>query len=359
MHVIDWLEAQNEDPVIRGAIEWMQLGKEKSLKHHLGALASSSEGLGFISRQKSLVLVNSKFYLKCKLKGEAETTVVFIIPKAHRRKAINGCHRDAGHQGQNRTTSLLLEQFWWPGMMLEVKSAVKNCKQCLCHDGDSVRAPLVPIEATGPMDLLHLGFTKIEVSGDCKKELKKPEVVNVLVVTDHFTQHTMAFVTEDMTTHTMACVLYHHYFYIFGTPLRLMTDNDLAFTSEVVQELCNLFGVKRVCTSAYHPQSNGAIERQHQMVIKMIGRLSHDEKANWPKHLPELIQAYNGMRSAIMGYSLHYLLFGYRLRFPIDLHFPTIRKRHMVRVDDFVVMLQQCLSKALNEARRQNVLEVC
>ena len=100
-----------------------------------------------------------------------------------------------------------------------------------------------------------------------------------------------------------------------------MTDSDLAFTSEVVQELCNLFGVKRVCTSAYHPQSNGAIEHQHQMVIKMIGRLSQDEKANWPKHLPELIQAYNGMRSAIMGY---YLLFGYCLRFPIDLHFPTI-----------------------------------
>ena len=73
-------------------------------------------------------------------------------------------------------------------MTLEVKSAVKNCKQCLHHDSDSVRAPLVPIEATGPMDLLHLDFTKIEVSGDRKKELKKkPEVVNVLVVTDHFT----------------------------------------------------------------------------------------------------------------------------------------------------------------------------
>ena len=51
-------------------------------------------------------------------------------------------------------------------MTLEVKSAVKNCKQCLRHDSDSVRAPLVPIEATGPMDLLHLDFTKIEVSGD-------------------------------------------------------------------------------------------------------------------------------------------------------------------------------------------------
>ena len=68
--------------------------------------------------------------------------------------------------------------------------------------------------------------------------------MNVLVVTDHFTWHTMAFVTEDMTAHTMACILYHHYFYIFGTPLCLMTDNDLAFTSEVVQQLCNLFGGK-------------------------------------------------------------------------------------------------------------------
>ena len=188
MHVINWLKAQNEDPVIRGAIEWMQSGKEKSLKHHLGTLASTPEGLGFISRQKSLVLVNSKLYLKCKLKGEAETTIVFIIPKAHRRKTIDGCHRDTGHQGQNRTASLLLERFWWPGMTLEVKSAVKNCKQCLRHDGDSIRAPLVPIEAMGPMDLLHLDFTKIKVSGDHEKELKKkPEVVNVLVVTDHFT----------------------------------------------------------------------------------------------------------------------------------------------------------------------------
>ena len=96
---------------------------------------------------------------------------------------------------------------------------------------------------------------------------------------------------------------------------------------------------------------------QHQTVIKMIGRLSQDEKANWPKHLPKLIQAYNGMRSAITGYSPHYLLFGYQPRFPIDLHFPTIRKRRVVSVDNFVVTLQQRLSEALSKVCRQNVLE--
>ena len=50
MHVIDWVEAQNEDPVIHKTIEWMRSKKEKSLKYYLGDDASTPEGLGFISR---------------------------------------------------------------------------------------------------------------------------------------------------------------------------------------------------------------------------------------------------------------------------------------------------------------------
>ena len=92
MHVIDWVEAQNEDPIIQKTIEWMQSKKERFLKYYLGDDASTPEGMGFISRQKFLVLINGKHSLNCKLKGEAEMTTVFIIPKTHRRKAIDGCH---------------------------------------------------------------------------------------------------------------------------------------------------------------------------------------------------------------------------------------------------------------------------
>ena len=107
--MIDWLAAQNKDPIIWGAIKWVQSGKERFLKFHLGDLASTSEGLGFISRQKSLVLVNGKLYLKCKLKGDAETTLVFIVLKAYRQKAIDCCHRDAGHQEPNQDHFLVTQ----------------------------------------------------------------------------------------------------------------------------------------------------------------------------------------------------------------------------------------------------------
>ena len=40
-------------------------------------------------------------------------------------------------------------------MTSEVKATVKNCRECLHHDCESIRALLVPIEAMGPMDLLH------------------------------------------------------------------------------------------------------------------------------------------------------------------------------------------------------------
>ena len=81
--MIDWVETQNEDPIIRKTIEWIHSGSERSLKYYLRDHASTLEGLVFISRQKSLVLVNGKLYLNCKLKGEAETTIMFVVPKAH------------------------------------------------------------------------------------------------------------------------------------------------------------------------------------------------------------------------------------------------------------------------------------
>ena len=36
--MIDWVEAQNEDPIIQKTIKWMHSGKEKSLKYHLGMM---------------------------------------------------------------------------------------------------------------------------------------------------------------------------------------------------------------------------------------------------------------------------------------------------------------------------------
>ena len=60
----------------------------------------------------------------------------------------------------------------------------------------------------------------------------------------------------------------------------------------------------------FHPQTNRLVERSHQMIMQMIGKLGKDKKADWPSHLAEIVHAYNATCSAVMRYSPHYLMFG-------------------------------------------------
>ena len=72
------------------------------------------------------------------------------------------------------------------------------------------------------------------------------------------------------------------------------------------QIMCQAYGIQKLSTTPYHPQGNGPVERFHQTMTHMIGKLDPEEKADWPMYLPALIQAYNGTRSAVTGYSPHY-----------------------------------------------------
>ena len=91
----------------------------------------------------------------------------------------------------------------------------------------------------------------------------------------------------------------------------------------------------------------------------MIGKLDPEEKADWPIYLPALIQAYNGTRSAVMGYSPHYLMFGRRPQLPVDIYFPTIREKPetSTHVNSYVTGLKKILQKAFSLARSKTEAE--
>ena len=133
-------------------------------------------------------------YLYSMPKGKNENHLLFIVPKAHWVTTLNGCHRDAGHQGSDHTLSLLWECFWWPGMTNQMSQSIKTCVHCLQHEGGLSKAPLHPIMATTPLDLLHIDFTSN----------KSPKVTNILVFQDHFIKHVLAYVTPDQTAKTVA-----------------------------------------------------------------------------------------------------------------------------------------------------------
>ena len=103
------------------------------------------------------------------------------------------------------------------------------------------RAPLCPIVATTPLDLLHVDFTSIETT----LELNQcPRVANVLVFQDHFTKYVLAYVTPVQTAKTITKFLYGGYISIFGALARLLSDRGTSFTSSIIEELCKILGMQ-------------------------------------------------------------------------------------------------------------------
>ena len=209
-------------------------------------------------------------------KGENEDLLLFMVPKAHWVAALNGCHRDAGHQGCDHTLSLLQECFWWPGMTSQMRQSIRTCMHCLQHEGSLSKAPLHPIMATAPLDLLHVNFTSIETTLELNQS---PRVTNILAFQDHFMKHVLAYVTPNQTAKTIAKYLYQGYILIFGAPARLLSDRGANFMSSVINEMCKILSMKKLWTTPYHPQTNGLVERSHQAIMRMIGKLGKDQKS--------------------------------------------------------------------------------
>ena len=123
-------------------------------------------------------------------------------------------------------------------------------------------------------------------------------------------KHVLLYVTPNQTAKTVAKFLYQDYISVFGAPTRLLSDRGTNFMSSVIEEMCKILGVNKLQTMPYCPLTNGLVERSHKMIMQMIRKLGEDKKADWPSHLAEIVHAYNTIHSAVMGYSLHYVMFG-------------------------------------------------
>ena len=235
-------------------------------------------------------------------------------------------------------------------MAQDIINWVKNCPLCKKFEGAPPIAKLQKLPCSGPGEILHVDFTSIEESINLNE---KPDIRNILVIQGHFSKHVVAYVVKDQKVRTAVETLRRGYFGLFGAPAYLVSDRGAAFTGEVIQDLCEIYGVQKLRTSSYHTQTNGQVERMNQMLIHMIGKLEEDKKACWSQHLPELLLAYDATHSAVIGYSPHFLLFGRRLRIPVDCLFPTIRDApHTTRLEKSVAEIQQRLKDTFEVARR-------
>ena len=253
------------------------------------------------------------------LKGSTNMVLLFVVPACKHQAVLDLCHHDVGHQGRDRTYSLLQERFWWPKMRMQMMMTLQNCEKCKVYEKKDPKVPLCSIAA---MDLVNVDLVRMEVTVETKK---KPMVQKILVVTDHFSRFVQAYKVKDKRAITIAKCLYDNYFRHYGFPHHLLSDQGTEFCNAILNEMCIYLNIKKLRMSPYHPQTNGTIESVHQTLEWMITKLDSKWCRKWPEHLSSITHAYNSTRSQITGYSPYFLMMGHRPQLPIDLLFPTAR----------------------------------
>ena len=247
---------------------------------------------------------------------DAGEATVLLLPKSLRKDVMKLLHNDisAGHLGINRTVARIKNRFDWPTLRLDVENWCRACTECQ-------RAKNVTKKPRAKLQVSKVGAPMERVGIDILGPLTKTRHGNryVLVISDYFTRWTEAFAMQNIEAVTVADVLVNEFICRYGIPRQIHSDQGRQFESEVFQQLCLLFGIDKTRSTAYHPQSNGLVERFNRTLLNMLTKCIAADQRDWDQKLPLLMLAYRSSEHDSTGYSPSQMMLGREVELPVDL----------------------------------------
>lgn len=303
-----WAEQQNVDPELALIRQWKHQGHEPTQTERHSLQPTGRQLLGEWAR---LEVRDGVLLRRRPTAGMQEDGAAIVVPVAERRGLWTQYHKALGHARGSRLLTALRERLFWVGMGRDNHRWGRECPQCILSSAsEGPRAPLCSIQTSYPWETLALDYLSLNRPGD--------HYQYILVMVDLFSRFAFAVPTTDQTAVTTAKVLWTTVFQPFGCPERILTDQGPSFEAELTQELCALYGCRKVRTTPYHPQGNGACERMNQTILMLLNSLTPAEQCRWSQYLPELVHAYNNTPHSTTGLAPFYVLFGRHARLPVD-----------------------------------------
>ena len=168
-NVTDWKLEQKEDPVLHQVVKHLR-APCKMFKAALHEVLDKKATAAYVKVKEQLLIKNGLLYCKT-WQGQADEIMFqFVVPQRHWSTTLDGCHCKVAHQGQHRSTTLMQEHFWWPGMTRDLRNPIKKCGCCRKYEAALPVVPMKPLTCSGPGELLHVYFTSIEETVPLKEE---------------------------------------------------------------------------------------------------------------------------------------------------------------------------------------------
>ena len=212
---------------------------------------------------------------------EKDKTLRVVPPSQDRRELFELAHGGVfgGHLGSAKVHSQLAKHYWWSGMRQDIIKWSRACKICASRQvGTPIHTPLTPIAVAGPFDRVGIDIIKFPTSSKGNKY--------AVVVMDYLTKWPEVFPTRDQTSITIARLLVEQIVPQHGVPVELLSDRGTAFLSKLMEEVYSLLGIRKINTTAYHPQTDGLVERFNRTLTNMLAKKVKKNGKDWDVQLP-------------------------------------------------------------------------
>ena len=279
-----------------------------------------------------------------------------VIPSSMRENLFSEFHKQrwSGHLGIKRTVGRMRRRVYWAGYKADIYKLCQACPECQKRKSPNKKP-------RHPMKKYAVGLPMERVGLDILGPLPETSSGNkyILVVSDYFTKWVEAYPMPNQETVTIANVLVNEFISRFGVPLLLHSDQGSQFESSLFQELCSLLGIDKTRTTAYHPQSDGLVERFNLTLESMLSKYVAGDQRDWDTHLPMLMLAYRSSIHESTGQTPVAMMFGREVTLPIDLLLGSFLDQNQGTTDiPYIMGLKQSLNE-IHEIARENLEKSC
>ena len=332
--------SQREDPEVKEIIDFLldnKLPEEEKRKQKVATQAPL-----FTMVDDILYYVNPK--------QNNEKRVV--VPKHLRDEIMKENHsgRMAGHFSGSRLYNTLVHHWWWEGMYKDALDHSKRCPQCAIVSGGGHvhKPPLHPIPVERAFQILGVDIM----------ELPKTSKGNqyVVVFQDFLTKWPMVFPIPDQKSLRIVQLLVENIIPIFGVPEALLSDHGTNLLSHLMQDVCKLLGIKKLNTTAYHPQCDGMVVRFNRTLKMMLRKHASVHGNQWDRYLSGVLFAYRNTPHESTKEKPSFLLFGFDCRSPTEAAYLPPDSLQDINITDYRQELMVSLTSA-RELAIQNIRE--
>ena len=111
-------------------------------------------------------------------------------------------------------------------------------------------------------------------------------------MSDYYTKWPMAKAVPNQEAPTVAQAFLEEVICNHGAPSTVLSDQGAQFLSKLFKYINATLGTKEQHTTAYHPQTDGLVERFNGTLVKMLSAYTSEKQDDWDEYLPFVLWVY-------------------------------------------------------------------